>query len=132
MKDKSKHSTLPLRTWWVEPGKILAGGYPGNTNPIATEKRIQNFLDLGIRCFINLQEENELGKHHLPFPSYSQIVYKLSEKNQVDSTCLRFPIHDFDTANDQTILFILDTIYTCMQRKLPVYIHCWGGMDEQA
>ena len=47
-------------TYWVIPGKLLAGEYPGARNPEEARSRLRKFLAAGIRHFIDLTEVGEL------------------------------------------------------------------------
>ena len=43
--------------YWVESGRFLAGEYPWHgSSPVARE-RLQEYLDLGIDCFVDLTTE---------------------------------------------------------------------------
>jgi hypothetical protein len=37
------------RSYWVEPGKILAGAYPGDRRLDVARVKLQGLLDVGIR-----------------------------------------------------------------------------------
>jgi hypothetical protein len=41
-------------TYWVEPGKLLAGEYPVARDPEEARKRLRRFLASGVRHFIDL------------------------------------------------------------------------------
>ena len=46
-------------SYWVEPGRFLAGEYPGTFTPESTRKRIDSFLEAGFNTFIDLTKPNE-------------------------------------------------------------------------
>ena len=48
-----------LESYWVEPGKFLAGEYPGRFNSEETRKRIDALLEAGFNTFIDLTRSNE-------------------------------------------------------------------------
>ena len=48
------------RSYWVVPGKLLAGCYPGDKNREIAKKKLQGLIDCGIRLVVNLMEESEL------------------------------------------------------------------------
>jgi hypothetical protein len=41
-------------TYWVVPGKLLAGEYPGAPDSEETRRRLRRFLAAGVRHFIDL------------------------------------------------------------------------------
>lgn len=46
---------VPLyNTYWVLPGRLLAGEYPGDKSATVARQRILAMLAAGIDCFINL------------------------------------------------------------------------------
>ena len=48
-----------LNTYWVIPGKFLAGEYPGDKDLGQAREKISRFLEVGIRHFIDLTEYGE-------------------------------------------------------------------------
>ena len=47
------------RSYWVVPGKLLAGGYPGSENPVEEERKLKGLIQAGIRHVISLMEAQE-------------------------------------------------------------------------
>ena len=43
-------------TYWVVPGKLLAGEYPGARDPEEARSRLGKFLAAGVRHIIDLTE----------------------------------------------------------------------------
>lgn len=119
---------LPYKkTWWVEPGKFLAGCFPGSTDPEVTKVRLRSLLQCGIRGLICLQEEDETNSNEEPFPLYRPMITTISEQLNCQISSIRVPIRDMDTPNILTMSTILSIINSFIDRGLPVYIHCWGG-----
>ena len=58
------------RSYWVVPGKLLAGGYPGSENPIEEKRNLTGLTQAGIRHVISLPEPEEYGHRDDPFPPY--------------------------------------------------------------
>ena len=71
-------------TYWVFPGKLLAGEYPGARDPEEARKRLRKFLAAGVGHFIDLTEAGELEP-------YAEL---LSEEAGSGTTYERFPIRD--------------------------------------
>src|SRR6185437_2745791 len=60
----------PLRnSYWVIPGKVLAGEHPSGSNREATRDKLQRLIGAGVECFIDLTEPNEIKPYdrELPF-----------------------------------------------------------------
>ena len=111
-------------SYWVHHGRFLAGEYPGTPNPRHTKKRLQKFLDVGVRTFINLTEANEL-------PAYDGILKELASKMGVNVLTTRAPIVDMQAPQDTTqTLRILNMIDQSLGDNQPVYVHCWGGIGR--
>ena len=62
---------LPFhKSYWVVPGKLLAGEYPGALQPEAAEERIQALYACGVRHVINLMEDHEVNNQGQAFAPY--------------------------------------------------------------
>src|SRR5262245_62531714 len=81
--------TVPIpETYWVIPGQLLAGEYPGDTDDRLTEKRLVALLDAGIRTFLNLTDEDETGA------GYSASLRTLAQARRLELSYVRIPIMD--------------------------------------
>ena len=47
-------------SYWVEPGRFLAGEFPGQDYGKLLRRRLDIFLDFGIDSFIDLTDPDEL------------------------------------------------------------------------
>jgi protein-tyrosine phosphatase len=96
----------PLRhSYWVEPGRLLAGGYPFSVDDVARLCRTVTFI-------VDLTEEHELEPY----------VEQLRGVRRV-----RMPIRDFSVPIDEEMVRILDLIDEALAHEEVVYVHCWGG-----
>lgn len=102
-----------LGLYWVIPGRLLAGPYPGRSNEVLMPEWVEQLLSIGITCFINLTEENELTSY-LPLLPEGIQHHRLS-------------IRDFQTPEPAHMMTILDTIDGLLAEGQVVYLHCWGG-----
>jgi hypothetical protein len=119
---------LPFsRSWWVEPGRILAGCYPGSLDSKQADTKLRALLDIGIRQIICLQEENELGQDMQPFVDYLEPLKKLAKARSIEIVWQRFPIRDGGIPSPSLMQTILGTLEHAVNAHRPVYIHCWGG-----
>lgn len=125
--------TVPFpKTWWVQPGKILAGPYPGDEQPSMMDERLGGLLDAGIRSIICLQEEDELNHGNRPFPIYRRRFMQLAAQRGIEVACLRFAIKDMDIPTRPLMELILDALDGSLNRRMPVYVHCWAGHGRTA
>ena len=53
-------SKVIKNSYWVIPGEIMAGPFPGSSEDFNAKLRVRSLFDAGIRAFINLQEEGEM------------------------------------------------------------------------
>lgn len=112
-------------SYWVLPGKFLAGGYPGSTLGVEQETRqvLRSFLELGITSFFNLTQPEEL-------PSYQEMALQETSAINLSVECHRFPIPDRGLpTRDQ-----MKDLLACLDRTLAagkrLYLHCWGGVGR--
>jgi hypothetical protein len=114
------------RSYWVVPGKFLAGYYPGDPRMDVVIRKMSALLACGIRCIINLMEPDERDHDGLPFVDYEPVFRSLAEGGP-PVRCYRMPIRDLDTPSRDDMIRILDRIDGVLKQDIPVYVHCWGG-----
>jgi protein tyrosine/serine phosphatase len=119
----------PERTYWVVPGRLLAGSYAGDTPEERQERRLRRFLQAGMRTFINLMEPHETNRRGEPFLDYAQHVALLAAEMGVAARCVRHAIRDFSVPKEHEMVEILDTIDSGLGEG-GVYVHCWGGIGR--
>lgn len=112
-----------IESYWVEENLFLAGEYPGGYNPEEARKRMDAFLESGIRTFIDLTQPHEL----VP---YEPILIEEARMYGYMTDYRRFAIRDHGVPSVQTMSLILDTIDAAIQSTSPVYVHCWGGVGR--
>ena len=71
------------RSYWVVPGKLLAGCYPGSEDPIEEEKNIKGLIQSGIRHVISLMEPQEYNRPDDPFPPYVDHMESFAQKLKI-------------------------------------------------
>ncbi len=68
-------SVPPLpNTYWVIPGRFLAGEYPGGEDEESTRRRLNRLHDAGINYFLDLTEENELTPYRQFLPAETKYL----------------------------------------------------------
>jgi len=114
-------SPLP-NSYWVEPGRFLAGEYPGGASGEETEERIGKLLAAGIDCFVDLTEPGECDPYedYLPTPySRAPVLY------------LRLPIPDHGLpATPAQMQEILGEIESALAAGRRIYLHCRAGIGR--
>ncbi len=114
--DKSALRPLP-NTYWVIPGRLLAGEYPGGTDFADSRARLKRIQDAGIDYFVDLTVEGELPayRHLLPF----RIKY---QRNAIVDQSV-----PGDAAQTQRIL---SDIRAALASGRGIYVHCRAGIGR--
>jgi len=126
MTDKSSHITPFDRSYWVIPGKLLAGYYPGDRQRDLMVEKLRGLLNCGIRSVINLMEPDERDHEGRPFVDYGPVLKRMAD-GAAPITCHRMPVQDLNIPTAIFMIQILDTIDASLHEDQPVYVHCWGG-----
>ena len=120
--NKAKTRPIP-ESYWVEPGRLLAGDYPGQFDGESTRKRIDALLEAGFDTFIDLTRPDEI-------PLYTQALFDAAQAYQIEVKHYRFPIRDFGLPTAEQMKSILDRIDESLQAGHKIYLHCWGGIGR--
>jgi protein tyrosine/serine phosphatase len=125
-----RSSTPFPATYWVVPGTLLAGAYPGGRDEKTTAERMKALLDCGVRSVINLMSEEETfehsaGEHFVP---YEDILEKLGEAQGLVVEIERYAIEDANTLTEPAVQLVLDAIDAEIDgRNSPTFVHCSDG-----
>ena len=111
---------LPLENcYWVLPGKLLAGEYPGGASREATCERIKRLTEAGVAAFIDLTQPGELASYEAELPA--GVRY------------LRKPIPDHGLPEERAHMAgILESVRQALDSGpgRPVYLHCRAGIGR--
>jgi hypothetical protein len=110
-------------SYWVEPGRLLAGEYPAQFDGEMTRKRIDALIQAGFNTFIDLTRTNETI-------TYIRTLFDEAKLYEVEVKHQRFPIGDFGLPTPDLMNSILDTIDAELQAGRKIYLHCWGGIGR--
>jgi hypothetical protein len=110
-------------SYWVEPGRLLAGEYPGKYDRELTRQRIDRLIEAGFDTFVDLTNPGET----LP---YVHILREEGRIFQVDVNHQRFPIGDFGLPTPELMNDLLDKIEDGLHAGCKIYLHCWGGIGR--
>ena len=112
-----------VESYWVLPGRLLAGEYPARVELPGAAERLDSLLAAGIDTFFDLTEPDELATY-LPLLEARAALRGMHIVHQ------RFPIVDFDLPERSTMLAALDGIDAALDEGRRVYVHCWGGLGR--
>lgn len=114
----------PTNTYWVLPGRLLAGEYPGHQEKSEAKAKLQTYLDAGIDAFLDLTEEGELRP-------YEAELQQANANPKQPYLYQRMPIPDVSIPADREHMEqILSTLETWLHAGRNVYVHCWGGVGR--
>lgn len=109
-------------SYWVEPGRFLAGEYPGAPDEDVAHARIRRLLEAGIDFFLDLTAPDELEPYDrwLPGPYGRDAV-----------AYVRKPIRDHALPDDpRQMTEILDEIDGALAEGRRLYVHCRAGIGR--
>ena len=128
--NKDSHPLPFDRSYWVAPGKFMAGFYPGEFTTQAVEEKINNLIDSGIRSIVNLMEEWDINWDDMDVAPYEQYFQSRCTELKMDAIWKRFPIEDMSLTDDAHMLSILDHIDSAIDASRMVYVHCLAGLGR--
>lgn len=104
-------------SYWVIPGRLLAGEYPIGGDYSEARSRLARFREAGINDFIDLTEKGELPAYRHLLPVYTR--YQNS------------PIADSGVPASATqVQGLLSDIHAAVEAKHCVYVHCRQGIGR--
>lgn len=122
---------LPFENaYWVVPGQLMAGEFPGSKDQHEAYRKIHGLLRCGIRSFLNLMEPGELDFYGKMFSPYEPIVDLVAQELGVTASCAQFPVRDMDVPDLKRMNAILGHIEWMQASERPVYVHCLAGLGR--
>jgi hypothetical protein len=115
----------PIETYWVIPGKLLAGEYPGTQliyDPLLNRK-LDYLLERKVSYFLDLTEPGALTP-------YSETLFQEAGRLGYRVEYHRFPIPDFGVPTRAQMNGLLDMLDTALEAGQAAYVHCWGGIGR--
>ena len=128
--DHSASAPLPGDSFWVEEGLLLAGPYPGAIDGAEAAAKLEAFLDVGIRTFVDLIEAGEPSPTHIPLKPYNELLSEIATRRDITVRHVRMPIRDVNIPTTQEMEAILAFISATLTEREPVYVHCCGGIGR--
>jgi hypothetical protein len=115
----------PIDCYWVIPGKLLAGEYPGTRllyDPLLTRK-LDYLLKQKITYFLDLTEPGALTP-------YQEALFQEAGRLGCTVEYHRFPIPDYGVPSQTQMAGLLDWLDAALEAGQAVYVHCWGGIGR--
>ncbi|HET9863285.1 MAG TPA: ADP-ribosylglycohydrolase family protein [Steroidobacteraceae bacterium] len=113
----TSHPKPLAESYWVIPGKLLAGKHPGGRNLKELERRLGPLLDAGFDGFLDLTEESETASYQGYLPE--------------DAAYVRMPIVDHGVPRDAAQMSgILAALNDLLAEGRRVYLHCRAGIGR--
>ncbi len=110
-------------SYWVLPGRFLAGEYPGKYEDERTRRRLDAFLEAGFEAFIDLTQPDEL-------PPYLPLLQEQARVYERQIAYQRHPIDDFSVPKPAEMILTLNAIDAALSAGRKVYLHCFGGVGR--
>ncbi len=104
-------------SYWVLPGRLLAGEYPGGETPESRTRGVRRLLRAGIDAFVDLTQAGELPEYRSLLPA--RVHY------------LRSPIVDTQVPEDPAQMRAIQMhLRAMLAGSRRVYVHCRAGIGR--
>jgi len=113
-----------LHAWWAEPGRLLAGEYPGSRTPERAAHKIALLIDAGVGSIVDLTTADE------GLTPYSRQLREAEKSAGRSVRYLPRSIPDMRALNQAGYDRILDDIAAEIDEGRIVYVHCWKGIGR--
>ena len=112
-------------SYWVRPGQLLAGEYPGSRDRDRAQDKLARILGAGVTLFLDLTEEGEYG-----LVPYAPLLEEFAGAAGRNFDHRRMPIVDRSTPEPEEMVCILDIIDRALGTGRVVYLHCYAGIGR--
>jgi protein-tyrosine phosphatase len=117
-------NTPIIDSYWVVPGRLLAGEYPGARTEEETRAKLRSFLDAGVSYFLDLTEEDE---GHEPYEAL--LLEEAKERNQM-VIYRRLAVLEQGAPATRQMREIQRVIQNALNEGHVIYVHCLGGVGR--
>jgi protein-tyrosine phosphatase len=115
---------IPLRgAYWVQPGRLLAGPYPGAAAQSRMLERLGAVIAAGVTFFLDLTEAGELRDYRLDAQTLAAAKGRRVQHH-------RMPIRDLGVPTRAQMAATLDVLDGALVGGHVVYVHCMGGIGR--
>lgn len=110
-------------SYWVVPGRLCAGEYPGAAAAPEARAKLRRFLDAEFTFYLDLTEDRDLAP-------YAALLQEEAATRGLAVEHCRMPIVDLGTPTPAQTRQILDTLDAAIAAGYRVYVHCYGGIGR--
>jgi hypothetical protein len=112
-------------SYWVEPGRLLAGEHPGHWDEGVVRRRLTGLLDAGIRLFIDLSARSD-AVH-----AYKAMLEKICRDRGIFAEYLWEPMRENEVPDlPEDVVHVLSAIQAGLEAGIRVYVHCNDGVGR--
>jgi ADP-ribosylglycohydrolase len=112
-------------SYWLVPGRLLVGEYPGSQSRAEAMERLRQFLQAGVTCFVDVTEPAEM-------PSYESLLpFATPDGRRVEYLREPIPDHGIPEARE-TMERAIGLIDDALAAGHVVYLHCRAGVGRSA
>ena len=111
--------------YWVDPGWLLAGEYPGAREEREARDKLRRLLEAGVTLFIDLTEAGEYD-----LKPYASLLRGEATRLERTVEHRRMSIPDMGVPSTEGMGRILTTIADALEAGDIVYVHCYGGIGR--
>jgi hypothetical protein len=122
--EESQIKAIP-DSYWVLPGRFLAGEYPCSLDEIQAQRKVRWLLKNGVNYYLDLTEAGEAGL--IP---YAPLLFEEAATLEREVTYRRMPIADMSAPTPAAMTCILDVLDAAIESSRIVYTHCYGGVGR--
>jgi protein-tyrosine phosphatase len=108
---------IPIRNSYRVGDRLLAGEYPGSSDPEEAARRLRTFARHGVTVFVDLTHPAD------PLEPYVRHLHDGARR-------VSHPIVDFGTTTIPHMARILDDVDRAVSEGDTVYVHCRGGIGR--
>jgi hypothetical protein len=112
-----------IHAFWVEPGAILAGEYPGHLDAERALSKINLLVDHGVRTFVDLTTPAD------GLAPYADLLNSVGTSRGLQLQRVAHPIPDMGVISDEGYTEVIRTSREAAKRG-GAYVHCWGGVGR--
>jgi hypothetical protein len=110
-----------LYAWWVEPGRLLAGEYPGARTAEKAAQKVRLLIDAGVDSIVDLTTPGDR------LEPYEDALQDAARKAGRQVHRFAHPIPDMGVIDREGYDAIVARIRGEIAAGRVVYVHCWGG-----
>jgi len=112
-------------SYWVEPGRLLAGEHPGHWDEGIVRRRLSGLLDAGIRLFVDLSSSADA------VVAYKAVLEKICRNRGIYASYLSVPLRENAVPDHvEDVVFVLSAIQSELESGGRAFVHCSDGVGR--